>query len=257
MTTPLQQETLGHPREITRFVSEVGRFLRPKTVNVVLDIGSRDAEVAVALQQSFPNSRVFAFECNPPALQLCRDRISAFGDDRIFLVAKAVSDSTGQLDFYSIDPSKTITPHLDGNIGASSLFVANPGYPYERYSQTKIRVHSTTLADWARDAHVTSVDIMWMDLQGGELKALKGMGDLLRTAKVIYTEVEFKPIYLGQPLFVDVDRFMRSMGFRLHKLFKHSDWAGDAMYVRRARLTEPLSWILRQLGRLLSRFYPT
>jgi len=253
MTLPAQHATTGTSREIATFLHEVNRFLDPRTINVALDIGSRDAEVAVALRRSFPNSRVYAFECNPPALQLCRDRLSAFGDDRIFLVAKAVSDSTGQLDFYSIDPTKTMTPHADGNIGASSLFVANPDYPFERYSQIRVTVDSTTIADWARGAHVTSIDIIWMDLQGGELRALKGMGDLLKTVKVVYTEVEFKPVYVGQPLFVDVDQFMRSMGFRLHKILNRSDWAGDAMYVRRGRLTMPLNWILRKVGSLLAK----
>jgi hypothetical protein len=38
----------------------------------------------------------------------------------------------------------------------------------------------------------------------------------LKSALVIITEVEFIPLYQDQPLFGDVDRYLRSQGFQLH-----------------------------------------
>ena len=67
---------------------------------------------------------------------------------------------------------------------------------------------------------------------------------------MIHTEVEFVPLYKEQPLFADIDIFVRSRGFALHKLklfgrtFKplianNNPYAalsqnlwGDAVYVR-------------------------
>jgi FkbM family methyltransferase len=233
--------------EIANFVKQVKRYVDPATVQTILELGSRDAEVSVALKRAFPHARVFAFECNPPAIELCRRTIAASGLDDITLVPKAISDSNGTLDFFAIDPVKTVTPHTDGNIGASSLFQANPEYPHEQYHQNKISVEATTLAQWAEEASISSVDLVWMDLQGAELKALEGMGELLKNTKILYTEVEFKPLYLGQPLFGDIDKFLRSHGFRLHGKFNRSEWFGDVMYVQSGMTCNPIKRALRRL----------
>jgi FkbM family methyltransferase len=241
--------TNSNTAEIANFVKQVQRFVDPSTVQTILELGSRDAEVSVALKRAFPHAKVFAFECNPPAIELCRRNIAASGLDDITLVPKAVSDSNGTLDFFAIDPVKTITPHADGNIGASSLFRANPDYPHEQYHQNKITVDATTLARWSEEASISSVDLIWMDLQGAELRALEGMGALIKNIKILYTEVEYKPLYVGQPLFQDIDRFLRKSGFRLHGQFNRSEWFGDAMYVQSGMTCNPIKKAFRKLKR--------
>jgi len=75
--------------------------------------------------------------------------------------------------------------------------------------------------------------LIWMDLQGGELEALKGLGPLLQRVKMLYTEVEYKPMYVGAPLFGELDGFLQAHGFELVRRFNTSEWFGDALYVRR------------------------
>ena len=209
---------------------ELDGMLDSHSVRVILDIGSRDALEAIALKDHFPEATVYAFECNPPAIERCVENIGTRED--VILIPKAVSDECGTVEFHAIDPERTITTWPDGNIGASSLFVANPAYPNETYFQNKITVEAVTLEQWAADAGVSTIDIIWMDLQGAGLKALVGLGDLIDTVKIIYTEVEYKEVYLGVPLFPEIDEYLRSRGFHLHAKFNTSEWFGDAMYVR-------------------------
>lgn len=61
-------------------------------------------------------------------------------------------------------------------------------------------------------------DVMKIDTQGTELHILQGAGDLLDACLAVEAEVEFDHQYIGQPLFADVDAFMRSKGFNLHAL---------------------------------------
>ena len=81
------------------------------------------------------------------------------------------------------------------------------------------------------------IDILKLDLQGYELEALKGCDDLLDRIKMIDTEVEFITLYEGQPLFGDVDLFLRGKGFKLLNLYDlWTDPAGqlsacDAVYL--------------------------
>jgi FkbM family methyltransferase len=63
-----------------------------------------------------------------------------------------------------------------------------------------------------------SVDMIKLDTQGSELDILRGSLDALKHCALIDVEVEFNPIYKGQPLFCDVDRFMRDNGFELWRL---------------------------------------
>jgi len=63
----------------------------------------------------------------------------------------------------------------------------------------------------------TALDYLKLDIQGAELMALQHATDRLRHAVAIHTEVEFLPMYVGQPLFSDVDQFLRQRGFVLHR----------------------------------------
>jgi FkbM family methyltransferase len=69
-------------------------------------------------------------------------------------------------------------------------------------------------------AHGTpEVDFLKIDTQGSELLVLQGAsGTLGRSAVGVEVEVEFAPIYAGQPLFADVDPVLRAHGFQLFDL---------------------------------------
>jgi FkbM family methyltransferase len=60
------------------------------------------------------------------------------------------------------------------------------------------------------------VDFVKLDVQGAELDVLVGGGRTVSSALVVETEVEFVEQYLDQPLFADVDRELRRLGFMFH-----------------------------------------
>ena len=64
----------------------------------------------------------------------------------------------------------------------------------------------------ARDA-----DYLKLDVQGAELMVLRGAVKTLEKVLVVHTEAEFIEIYKKQPLFADLDGFLRAHGFVLHK----------------------------------------
>jgi FkbM family methyltransferase len=77
------------------------------------------------------------------------------------------------------------------------------------------KVQTTRLDDVPQ---ASGADYLKIDVQGGELLVLQGATRLLRDALVVHMEAEFVPLYTGQPLFADLDIFMRSQGFVLHKV---------------------------------------
>lgn len=73
-----------------------------------------------------------------------------------------------------------------------------------------------------------------IDIQGAELKALKGMGALLDQFKWVYLEVNWKELYVGCALFSEVEAFMKEKGFKVaeYKECGRTSW-GDCLFIRK------------------------
>ena len=174
---------------------------------VILDIGSRDCEQSLELSKYFPKARMFAFECNPQTLPICREAIK--DSSAITLCPYAVNSYDGTCKFYPIDPTRTRTTWKDGNPGASSLFQANGTYPSEFYVQNEIQVPCRRIDSVLKEHGIQRVDLIWMDLQGAELIALKSLGSYLDSVHSIHTEVTHMEMYKGQNMFPEIDSFLK------------------------------------------------
>ena len=164
-------EELVHQGTYSRFLQHINT----NEVNTICELGSRDGIDAVHLAEYF-DADVVAWECNPPAIELCRENIG--DNDRVTLVDKACWSHAKTLTFY---------PVTNGNVGASSAFQFNSDYPHEDLEQSQIEVEALRVDDWWEANRSDSIDLLAMDLQGAELEALKGMGNLLNDVKYIIT----------------------------------------------------------------------
>ncbi len=63
---------------------------------------------------------------------------------------------------------------------------------------------------------VGDIDFVKIDVQGAELAVFRGGERVLRNALLVYSEVEFVPLYENQPLFADVDTQLRAFGYQFH-----------------------------------------
>ena len=81
-----------------------------------------------------------------------------------------------------------------------------------------VEIEADTLDNVLRAGSVNDVDFVKVDTQGSELFILEGGRHTLEHVVGVEVEVEFAPIYKGQPLFADVDRYMRDAGFALFDL---------------------------------------
>ncbi len=83
----------------------------------------------------------------------------------------------------------------------------------------EIELETTTLDIFCADAHVNTIDFLQMDVQGAEIQVLEGAQTLLERGILgIQTEVSFIEIYVNQPLFCDVDRYLQDRDYSLFHL---------------------------------------
>jgi FkbM family methyltransferase len=165
---------------------------------------------AIEFYNTFPNADIYAFECNPNTLDICKKNIEPYRD-RITLIEGAVCDYDGNITFYPINQQKTITTWTDGNPGASSLFKSSGKYTTETYIQDEITTNCHRLDSIMKNYGIPKVDIIWMDLQGAELLALKGLGSYLSNVMYIHTEACMIEIYTNQSLFPEIHQYLSSM----------------------------------------------
>lgn len=198
----------------------------------ILDIGSWHLEQAIELSIIFSNANIYAFEPVPESYFNCVQKANFFKNISVFNLA--IADFSGTTSFYPIDPA--ISP--DPNIGASSLLKFKDGlngsFFNQCWIQKEIKTEAITLDEWSEKNNINSIDIVWMDVQGAELKALKGGDKILEKTKVILTEVGLKPYYEGHGMKVDIDKFLLSKGFEeIKNAFElnGSDYEGNAIYV--------------------------
>ena len=194
--------------------------LMERDVKVALELGSRDGIDAIRIADHF-GAEVVTWECNPEALGLCRARLANRED--VELVELAAWSESKILPFF---------PVVNGNLGASSAFRANHDYPYEKpYEQIVIEVEASRVdAWWEANRAGVPIDLLAMDLQGAELEALKGMGDLLDSVSYIITEGQHQRLYHDTPLISDIEAFLVERGFRLVKGLPANSWFGDFLF---------------------------
>jgi FkbM family methyltransferase len=77
--------------------------------------------------------------------------------------------------------------------------------------------------------------VLKIDTQGSELMVLKGAEQSLQSAMLAEVEVSFFQRYVGQPLFADIEAWMKARGFELIELYRLKRYrAANSLDVRNA-----------------------
>jgi len=124
---------------------------------------------------------------------------------------------------YAIGDGRQHTLHICRAQGMTSLLTPNPavlnlfhGFPDWGTVMATETVNTVRLDDIKETA---GLDLLKIDIQGAELMVFQNGQERLRDALVIHTEVEFLQMYVDQPLFGDVDVFLRQHGFMFHRFY--------------------------------------
>ena len=130
------------------------------------------------------------------------------------------------------ETGKELTFQVTSETQSSSLYgLADHLVEYPQIQTTEERKVTTVRLDEVLPAKAP-FDFVTLDIQGAELEALTGMGDLIRQVRWIFTEVNRREMYAGIPLVAELDEFLSQQGFRrVVTLWNPAGW-GDALYVR-------------------------
>jgi FkbM family methyltransferase len=188
-----------------------------------------------------PNLTIYGFDADPDACEAANQDLEA-----------------RQINWQE----KHIPLALNNVIGSSLLYVTNqiactslypPNTPYlERFQEIipesfrvefTVEIETTTLDSFCKQEGIEEIDFLQIDVQGADLHILEGATNLLNhSVLAVQTEVEFSPLYINQPLFSDIDTFLRGNDFTLFDLEACSRYPRSRSPICSSNRTGQLLW---------------
>ena len=144
------------------------------------------------------------------------DVLKKNSDNNLIVINSALSDSNKEIEF-----------HLCKKQEVSSVYPPNFNFlnkfaDSERFNVEKIiHLNADTLDNQLKKEGIDEVDFIKIDTQGYELSILKGSSNCIENIVGLEVEVEFEPLYVGQPLFSEVDNYVKENGFILADLKRY------------------------------------
>jgi len=209
----------------------------------VLHVGAHTGEEAVQYEKA-EWTPVIWIEAQPNLARELRDKLNP---TLHVVLEAAVFDKNGI----------QLSLHISSNSQSSSLLdFGTHKLNYPEITVTNDLTITTIRIDTLIDKK-NMPNFINLDIQGVELKALKGLGSLIFDVKYIYTEVNRLNVYEGCSNIHDIDDFLALQGFR--RATTRWQWLegwGDALYVRNEEPARSLSQICRSFLRLVYFYKP-
>jgi len=199
-------------------------FIRP---NHLIDVGANKGQFSLAALSVARHIKIDCFEPLPAAAAVLeRWAIKASANIRIHRAA--LSTARGSAEFY-------VTTRED----SSSLF--RPTVVQQDAGiniKNTINVQTERLDSVLSGENILRPSLLKIDVQGAELDVLGGVGELFDVINYVYVEVSFIELYAGQPLFSEIEKFLKSVGYKLRGFAnpyvdrKYGPLQADALFCR-------------------------
>lgn len=179
----------------------------PEAYRTVIDVGAGRGQFALFALHRFPAARIFSFEPLASSFSVAARVIGV--DSRVELRRLAIGSEAGTAEIF-------VTADSDSSSLRRPTAEQTSRFPGTGTVETDL-VEVTTLDE--AFAEIQRPALLKLDLQGGELDALRGATRLLREVDSVFVECSFVELYEGQALADEVVCFLREAGFALKGIF--------------------------------------
>lgn len=173
---------------------------------VVYDIGASVGIMSGCLAKISNITSVHAFEPIPASFQRLTERMRPYSHVTCHNVA--LGNVNQQMKMWVMDKAMDSSSLLRMGILPQAEFSLAP----ECHEES---VPVVRLDDYVREQQLPPPDLVKIDVQGFEDQVLWGGRETIGGADYCLLEMSFRPLYEGSPVFDDIYREMRGLGFRL------------------------------------------
>ena len=174
--------------------------------DVFIDIGANVGVFSLIAAAHNQNGQIHAFEPYSYHYNRLKQNVSINNFQNIAINCLALSDTHSKLDLF--------IPNTN-NTGMASLFADTDHY--SNYKKEKVFV--TTLDIYAKAKQLQRLDLIKLDVEGAELKVLKGCKTLInRHNPLIMMEVNKEHLKRAECSYLDVLNFFNTYNYNIYKI---------------------------------------
>ena len=201
---------IGIKRALRKFGYDVVRYhplfdivLNKYAIDTVLDIGANNGQFALDVHTRLPDARIYSFEPLKEAFRELTDNLKTIPNFRAFNIGLGDMNGTATIFHSSFSPSSSLLP-----------MAALHKKLYPKSADATIETITVKRIDDMRNEISLGENVLVkLDVQGYEDKVLRGGANTIAGAKVLVVEVSFVTLYEHQPLFDDIYKIVRKLGF--------------------------------------------
>jgi len=183
----------------------------------ILHVGAHECEELSDYEKYISRDKILWVEAIPEKVIFCKNKYS-----NINIEQAVVSDTIETIEF-----------KISNNGQSSSILdlgLHQKHHPHIHYITT-FTCETKLLKDIIQKYDI-DYNFLNFDIQGAELKALKGMEQYLEKVDYLYTEVNSNYVYNGCALIGELDEYLKQFGLqRVETRWTEYEW-GDAFYIR-------------------------
>jgi FkbM family methyltransferase len=184
----------------------------------ILHVGAHECEEIIQYDNYLPRNKVLWVEAIPEKVEYCKKKY-----DNLLIEQAVVSDKIENVKF-NISNNGQSSSFLE--FGLHKLYHSHVDYIGYFNTETKL------LKDIINKYNI-DYNFLNLDIQGVELKALKGMEEYLSKVDYIYTEVNSDNVYDGCAIVTEIDEYLKIFNFdRVETNWTEYKW-GDAFYIKK------------------------
>lgn len=194
--------------------------------DIVLEAGCHVGQDTASMARAWPQAVIHATE--PLAESREAARRSCAELPNVTIADFALSESSG-----------VATMHVSSQRGRPIGTASSSLLPVDRHEEIfpdvrfdhRVPVRCRTLDEWFTELGASAVDLLWLDVQGMELRVLAASPTALDATRAVHLEVSRRELFDGSGLASDVHEFMTSHGFR-RAIDRVGPIFGNVLYVR-------------------------
>ena len=184
----------------------------------ILHVGAHECEELKEYEQYISRDKILWVEAMKDKVELCKQRFP-----NILIQQAVISDKIEKVKF-----------NVSNNGQSSSILEFGL---HSKYHPSVIYINSyeteTQLLRNIISQHNIDYNFINLDIQGVELRALKGMEEYLHKIDYVYTEVNSHEVYKDCDIVSQMDDYLKKFGFeRVETKWSGCMW-GDAFYIKK------------------------
>jgi FkbM family methyltransferase len=185
----------------------------------ILHVGAHECEEIKDYDSYLPRNKVLWVEALPGKVDFCKKKYPDV------LIENAVVSDVIETVRFNVSNNGQSSSMLD--FGLHSTF--HPQVHYVTCFERETKLLKDIICNYD-----ISYNFLNLDIQGAELKALKGMEEYLNNVDYVYSEVNSDYVYKDCALVTEIDEYLLKFGLHRMETKWCSDYKwGDAFYIRK------------------------